>query len=189
MITDLASLSSMYLRSLEGVSSPLVNTSPLRLVADQILEMAWAYQKDGEVFLRSDDQVNALASWCYGYGWLDAGSYLGLLSRTDPFSGFAGDIHHSYAEKLREKTFRYQRMLSAASAAVNDAPDASSPLCQSCTTFREIIFRWQMNGDDYLVEGLYASALASFSYGYGWLDSGVRSGIFQIRGDRHLFTA
>jgi hypothetical protein len=32
------------------------------------------------------------------------------------------------------------------------------------------------------------NALTAFSYGYGWLDCGVRAGLFSIDGDRHLFT-
>ena len=189
MIPDLATLSILYLRSLEDISSPIRDPSALRVVADQILEMAWAYQKDGEFFIRLDDPVNALASWCYGYGWLDAGSHLGLLSATSAFIGFVGTIHHSHEEKLVEKTIRYERMLSAAASAIKDAPDSSSPIFKICATFREIVLTWQTNGEDHLMEGNFTPALASFSYGYGWLDAGIRSGLFQIRGDRHLFTA
>lgn len=189
MISDFISLSIHYRSSLEVAESPLTDISLLGRVAEEILEMAWAYQRDGEFFLCSDDPVNALASWSYGYGWLDAGGALGLLLVRDHFPGFDGTISHSWKEKLEEKTSRYQRMLSVASSSVDDAPDPSSPLFVACSVFRERLYRWQMNGDDYLVEGLCAPALASFSYGYGWLDAGVRSGLFRIRGDRHLFTA
>jgi hypothetical protein len=32
------------------------------------------------------------------------------------------------------------------------------------------------------------NALASFSYGYGWLDAGVRMGLFDVPDDSDLFT-
>ncbi|MDD3934263.1 MAG: DUF357 domain-containing protein, partial [Methanoculleus sp.] len=51
----------------------------LRRVADEVFEMAAAYQSDGTAFLRTGDRVNALAGFAYGLGWLDAGSRLGLL--------------------------------------------------------------------------------------------------------------
>jgi hypothetical protein len=31
-------------------------------------------------------------------------------------------------------------------------------------------------------------ALAGFSYGHGWLDAGVRAGLFTVNAERDLFT-
>jgi hypothetical protein len=41
--------------------------------------MARAYLADGRHFRTVDDQVNALAAFSYGYGWLDCGVRLGLF--------------------------------------------------------------------------------------------------------------
>ena len=43
------------------------------------LEMATAYLEDGKYFQREDDLPNALASFAYGHGWLDAGIRIGVL--------------------------------------------------------------------------------------------------------------
>ena len=48
--------------------------------ADECLEMARSYLEDGRHFRESGDPVNALASFSYGHGWLDAGARLGVLS-------------------------------------------------------------------------------------------------------------
>ena len=42
--------------------------------------MAASYLEDGRHFRDEDDPVNALASFSYGYGWLDAGVRMGLFS-------------------------------------------------------------------------------------------------------------
>lgn len=44
----------------------------------ETLEMAESYMEDGDHFLEEGDEVNALASYSYGHGWLDAGARLGL---------------------------------------------------------------------------------------------------------------
>lgn len=48
--------------------------------AEECLEMARSYLEDGRHFRELDDPVNALASFSYGHGWLDAGARLGVLS-------------------------------------------------------------------------------------------------------------
>lgn len=54
--------------------------SPLAEAADECLEMARSYLDDGRHFQENDDPVNALASFSYGHGWLDAGARIGVLS-------------------------------------------------------------------------------------------------------------
>ena len=51
--------------------------------AEDCLEMAGSYLEDGRHFREAGDPVNALASFSYGHGWLDAGARLGLLSVPD----------------------------------------------------------------------------------------------------------
>jgi hypothetical protein len=53
--------------------------TPLGEAAAETYEMAESYLADGQHFREKDDPVNALASFSYGYGWLDAGVRLGLF--------------------------------------------------------------------------------------------------------------
>lgn len=180
-------------RSALGSCTPAITTlSPYRKIAEEIVEMASAYREDGWVFYTRNDPVNALAAWCYGYGWLDAGAYLGLIRADNQFLGIDGYIDMippAFSALLEEKTIRYANMLASAAVAIDWAPDSSSPLYPVCKTFVEDIEQWRTAGDMHLQKNWYASALASYSYGYGWLDCGVRAGLFRITGDRRLFTA
>ena len=78
-------------------------------------------------------------------------------------------------------------MLNGALAGSVPAPDAETGCYTAVEKIRETAERALSVGEDMLPED-YVNALAVFSYGYGWLDCGVRSGLFQITGDRHLFT-
>lgn len=53
--------------------------TPLGTAAAETYEMAESYLADGRHFRNADDPVNALASFSYGYGWLDAGVRFGLF--------------------------------------------------------------------------------------------------------------
>lgn len=192
MTPHLLTLYERYTQALELAEPLPPPNSPYRVVADQILEMAWAYQSDGYLFLQSRDPVNALAAWCYGYGWLDAGRYLGLLSGSDLFAEISylnGIIPPSDQEKLDEKRSRYQQMFSSALASIESAPDESSPMSGVSEEIRNRGVLWLRTGDVTFSEGGVESALAALSYGYGWLDAGIRAGLYRITGNRHLFTA
>lgn len=54
--------------------------SPLSAAAEEIVGIARAYLDDGRHFRADDDDVNAVAAFSYGHGWLDAGARIGLLS-------------------------------------------------------------------------------------------------------------
>jgi len=47
--------------------------------AEQCLEMAAAYLRDGRHFRETGDLPDALAAFSYGHGWLDAGARIGVL--------------------------------------------------------------------------------------------------------------
>ncbi|WP_255332826.1 DUF357 domain-containing protein [Methanocalculus taiwanensis] len=193
MISSLGDLCRSFTDSLEDAIVVLNTKSPFLEVGDQILEMAFAYLEDGVVFYKKDDPVNAMAAWCYGYGWLDAGIHLGLITTSSSsfpdMIDLRGTIPTDCIEKLEEKTIRYRMMLSDAFLAVDDAPDASSPLYPHCGLIREVVAKWKGSAEAFYIQSDAASALGSYSYAYGWLDAGVRSGLFRITGDRHLFTA
>lgn len=84
MPADLAEKTDRYERLLAealAVADPAApDGSPLAEGAAECLEMAEAYLEDGRHFRDDDDPVNALASFAYGHGWLDAGARVGLLS-------------------------------------------------------------------------------------------------------------
>lgn len=180
----------LFREALRKTSVTVPEGTLLFRVAEEVLEMTSAYQSDGMAFLRGGDPVNALAAFAYGLGWLDAGSRLGLLSPPAVHPPDSGDAEIPDAKRahLDEKTHRYRRMLSAALAAVGTGPDESSPLSAGAEAFCAAAESWYAEGVERLEAGDLPGALARFSYGYAWLDAGVRAGLFSIAGDRGLFT-
>jgi hypothetical protein len=180
----------LFSAALRRTSITVPGGTLLYQVAGEVLEMAAAYRSDGMGFLRGGDPVNALAAFAYGLGWLDAGSQLGLLGpqTVHPPDTVDAEIPASRRAHLNEKTHRYRRMLSAALAAVGTGPDVASPLHAGARTFYAAADSWYAEGVESLDAGDLPGALARFSYGYAWLDAGIRAGLFLIPGDRSLFT-
>ncbi len=158
--------------------------------AGEVIGMAAAYQSDGMTFLKSGDPVNALAAFAYGLGWLDAGLRLGLLepSIASPPSPAGAYIPDALVARLDEKTHRYRRMLEAALASVETGPDEASPLSVGAEEFRSTARSRYADGTGCLDAGDTVGALARFSYGYAWLDAGIRAGLLRVTGERGLFT-
>ncbi|MDE2518987.1 MAG: DUF357 domain-containing protein, partial [Methanocorpusculum sp.] len=65
--------------------------------------------------------------------------------------------------------------------------DADTPLGAPAQHINPIAGSAFTEGTGLLSTGNFVAALVSFSYGYGWLDCGVRAGLFGIVGDRGLF--
>jgi hypothetical protein len=165
--------------------------TPLYHAAQEILEMAHAYAADGRVFFEKGDLVNALASFAYGAGWRDTGITIGYLpgDHVDPaLPSFDDPIPAPLSGHLTEKTIRYRTMLRKAQAAVVPAADTESPLRTAGEGIIACAKRHLEHGEAILASGDQMNALASFSYGYGWLDAGVRAGLLQIVRERNLFT-
>lgn len=165
--------------------------TPLFHAAREILEMAHAYAADGRVFFEKRDLVNALASFAYGAGWRDAGIMIGYLpgDHVDfTLPSFDDPIPAPLRDHLTEKTMRYRSMLRKAQLAVVPAADAESPLYVAEEEIIACAKRHLEHGETILGSGDQVNALASFSYGYGWLDAGVRAGLLRIVRDRDLFT-
>jgi hypothetical protein len=84
MVADLQAKTDRYEQMLaaaiEAASIAVPPATPLGEAAAECLEMAESYLEDGRHFRAADDPVNALASFSYGYGWLDAGVRMGLFS-------------------------------------------------------------------------------------------------------------
>jgi len=167
---------------------------PIGITGTSILRMARAYESDGKSFHIGEDPVNALAAFLYAFGWLHCGTASGLLmvqgerSHSCPFTGTFEPVPASQFVKRDEKTSRYARLLDTALASVSPAPDPATPL-HACA--RDILFISEI----YLHRGRYLiasrhneDALACFSYGHGWLDAGVQTGLFTIHANREIFT-
>jgi len=157
------------------------------------LEMVRAYESDGTTFAKSEDPVNALASFFYAFGWLHFGCAYGTLI-TDmkiqpcPFTLPCDRLPAKDHEKLHEKSARYNRLLDTARASVTCAPDTSTPAFHLAVRVIRIAEVYSVMGRWHLQENRHEEALAHFSYGHGWLDAGVRAGLFVIIAERDLFT-
>ena len=89
---------------------------------------------------------------------------------------------------LGEKTDRYERMLADALDAAEAVPPADTPLGDAAAECREMAASYLEDGRHFREADDPVNALAAFSYGYGWLDAGVRMGLFSVPDDAHLFT-
>lgn len=180
----------LFLAALRRTRIAVPEGTFLYRAAEEVVEMTAAYESDGGIFLRTGDPVNALAAFAYGLGWLDAGSRIGLL---EPLAAHPPDlvdacIPDSESAHLDEKTRRYRRMLLGALAAVRAAPDEASPLSPGAEALCSVAHSWYTDGVEHFEAGDLVGALARLSYGYAWLDAGIRVGFLGITGDRSLFT-
>jgi hypothetical protein len=168
-----------------------VNT-PLNTIAASVLEMAHAYESDGMTFFASNDPVNALAGFYYGLGWLHFGLSSGLLASTHqpacPFSGSQEIIPSQFRAKLEEKTHRYSHLLDVARSSVTFASEPATTSYDYAGRILTIAVVYAGHGDSCRLRGSHEDALASLSYGHGWLDAGVTAGYFRIVAQRDLFT-
>jgi hypothetical protein len=89
---------------------------------------------------------------------------------------------------LHEKTNRYERMLADALDEATLAVPAETPLGDAAAACHEMAQSYLDDGRHFRENDDWVNALASFSYGYGWLDAGVRMGLFEIPDESHLFT-
>ena len=167
--------------------------TPLEWEAFAVIEMAQAYKKDGTTFYSQGDLVNALAAFWYGAGWLHFGMSSGLLhcEGKNPFCPFAGHLEKlslPLAEKLQEKTIRYDHLLDTARFSVECAGEPETISNNFAGTVLFITAQYASQGASYRKAGAYEDARACFSYGHGWLDAGVTSGYFRITAHRDIFT-
>lgn len=159
--------------------------------AKDVIEMSQAYASDGFVFLKNNDEVNALASFAYGNGWLDAGVKEGILaslSTSVPPLNCAQEIPENLSDHLEEKTFRYERMLTSALASVCINSDPELPLYPAGEELFRIARLHYTEGTIEIQHNNLADGLALLSYAYGWIDAGVRTGILKVVKNHELFT-
>jgi hypothetical protein len=179
---------------LNALGATVPEGTPLAELAGIVKDMADAYADDGKTFFLGGDRVNALAAFYYGYGWLHFGLAYGLLCLqrkgqvSCPFSTPVELLSPAFSGKLDEKTRRYARLLETACASVVPAPEPET----TAETFslRIILIGrcYARGGMGSLTAGAKEEALARFSYGHGWLDAGVRTGLLALMGNREIFT-
>jgi len=89
---------------------------------------------------------------------------------------------------LQEKTDRYERMLADALGEAETRPPADTPLGTAAAECREMAASYLDDGRHFRAADDPVNALAAYSYGYGWLDAGVRMGLFAVPEETELFT-
>jgi len=183
----------MHLRSLLSRSGSMIpDYGALDKAAGEILTMAYAYHSDGSGFLSEGDDVNAIASYAYGRGWLDAGVRIGVIAGGEeteaPMERITEPVPEMLSDHLREKSLRYRQMLNDALETLAYAPAEGSLLSDCADAVYSTARSQAEKGSRCLSEMDCVNALVCFSYGHGWLDAGVRVGLFRVTGRRDLFT-
>lgn len=89
---------------------------------------------------------------------------------------------------LDKKTDRYETLLATALDAAEIAPQEGTPLHEAALEYREMARSYLDDGRHFKTEDDPVNALASFSYGHGWVDAGARIGLFEVPTDSDLFT-
>ncbi|MEN6444377.1 MAG: DUF357 domain-containing protein [Methanoregula sp.] len=190
----IAACRTLLCAQIAATAVPAPEFTPLGKSAGEVLGMAQAYANDGTMFYQSGDLVNALASYFYGSGWLHFGYAAGLLvlvapvTPSCPFQDAGELLPAASGAQLEEKTRRYARLLDTARASVVTAPEPATVTHEFAGQVEVIVSAYAAQGRRFLDRESREDALACFSYGYGWLDAGVRTGLFRITGDRDIFT-
>lgn len=89
---------------------------------------------------------------------------------------------------LAEKTTRYGEMLESALDEAEVAVPEGTPLYDAAVECRGMAESYLADGRHFRDDGDPVNALAAYSYGYGWLDCGVRVGLFRVPEGTELFT-
>jgi hypothetical protein len=182
----------LFTSALSTTCIPAPEGTHYNRIAALVLEMARAYESDGIGFSKSGDPVNALASYYYGFGWLHFGVSSGLLRvaypLVCPLKRPLEKIQSPFRAKLEEKTSRYERLLNTARTSVTCASDPATTSGVFARRLLCVAGVYARRGFHLMQSGKPEDALASFSYGHGWLDAGVTTGFFRILAERDLFT-
>ncbi|MFH0967924.1 MAG: DUF357 domain-containing protein [Methanobacteriota archaeon] len=185
----------MYSESLthayQSIISSIPDDTPAGFVVTEFDEMISSYISDAAAFRDRNDLVNEYASRTYAHGWLDAGIFLGYFLGNTPCLYLPDDswIPVEQYERLKEKTLRYERMLKDAISSIEPAPESGSPYHNAALLIlRKSEDMYIQAKSHHQIDIVYAAALGRLSYGYGWLDAGLRAGLFRILANPDLFT-
>jgi hypothetical protein len=178
--------------ALAGTTIANPEATPLGRAAESVLVMARAYESDGRTFFTTGDPVNALASFWYGFGWLHFGITCGLLNKPKdagcPFVEPCESLRPEHRPQLTEKSTRYERLLETARCSVVHAPEPATGAYDFAERVLLIASVYAMHGKLRRKTGCDEDALAAFSYGHGWLDAAVTTGLFRITAHHEIFT-
>jgi uncharacterized protein len=175
-----------------GVPAPAAapKGSALYACAGEAALMVRSYLGDGDAFLKAGTIRDGLASYAYALGWHDAATSLGLFEGSvlgpEVLLPFLHDLPPD--RLLPAKREKYADMLCRALACVFPLPDRASCLYPEAVRVLALVQSSREQGERMSSTGHDTGALVWLSYGYGWLDHGVRAGIIGIDGDRSLFT-
>ena len=173
------------------VSSAVPEGTALGMIAADIKEIISSYLSDSESFREKGDAVNEYAALAYVHGWFDAGIFLGYLSGKSPSLYIPEDtfVPIDQQDRLKEKTLRYERMIRMAIHSVEIAPESGSPFYQAARTILKRAEDVCVTGNNpELSDRAYGAELGRISYEYGWLDLGLRAGLYRILANPELFT-
>ncbi len=90
-------------------------------------------------------------------------------------------------DRMQAKVEQYETMLATGLEAIRIAAREDSPLWELGEEHREMAASYLEDGRHFLEAGDLPNALAAFSYGHGWLDAGVRSGLLAAPTDIDVF--
>jgi len=93
----------------------------------------------------------------------------------------------SLDKELLDYTIKYRSLLEKALGTIKINIENESFLKDMAKNYREMAENYLADGRVLENNGDYIRALASYSYAYGWIDSGVRIGLF-YGVDSNLFT-
>lgn len=89
---------------------------------------------------------------------------------------------------LPSKTRQYERLLAEALGSAEVASPTDTPLGDAGVAILEMARSYLDDGRHFVTNDDYATALAAFSYGHGWLDAGARLGVLRVPTDSDLFS-
>jgi hypothetical protein len=92
------------------------------------------------------------------------------------------------AADLGEKTVRYRRLLGEALDDAKKTPGMDPQLERIADDFRNMAESYYADGIHFFEKDDPVNALVCFSYGFAWLDAGVRLGVFTVT-KKDLFAA
>ncbi|HTY15821.1 MAG TPA: DUF357 domain-containing protein [Methanoregulaceae archaeon] len=155
----------------------------------EICQLIRCYLEDGDHFLREGDRVNALASFAYAAGWIDAGFFVGLFEQKSPCRILLEeeDLGQVLSGHLQEKTIRYGRLLKSACEACRPSAEPGISWYEGGLRVIAVAQAHLQGGRWFLGDDRFNNALCCFSYGHGWLDAALRVGLISITSGRELF--
>jgi hypothetical protein len=91
-------------------------------------------------------------------------------------------------DELKEKVERYISVEEEALSKLKISSPKNSFAGDIASNFMEMINSYFADAKHFYRVGDFINAFAALNYSYGWIDSGVRIGIFDVGEDHRLFT-